>query len=138
MATARPHAGDDDMPPSQLLLALGFALRCRRRRQRRGLHKLLASLGRPHDCEHDGSICSAIAVGVDTLYLLQTRFGAQPHVLQALEQLQSSQHSGLHRYRDTAHGGRCRCLMERIREVQRTDQKDTDSYTIFIFSAIML
>ena len=54
--------------------------------------------------DHDGLIFSAIAVGFDTLHQRQTRFGAQLHVLQALEQLQSSQHSGLRRYRDKAHG----------------------------------
>jgi len=77
-----------------LPLALGFALRRRLHRQRRGLHKLLGSLGRPNDFDQDVSIFSAIAVGFDTLEQRQTRFGAQMHFLQALEQLQSSQHSG--------------------------------------------
>jgi hypothetical protein len=51
------------------------------------LISVLGSLGRPNDFDHDGLIFSAIAVGFDTLYQRQTRFGAQLHVLQALEQL---------------------------------------------------
>ena len=47
------------------------------RRQRRGLRKLLGSLGRPNGFDHDGLIFSAIAVGFDTMYQRQIRFGAQ-------------------------------------------------------------
>jgi len=59
---------------------------------------VLGRLGYPNDYDRDGSICGAIAVGVNMLYQRQTRFSAQPHVLQVLEQYQSSQHGRLDRY----------------------------------------
>ena len=86
-ATARPNAGDNDVPPSSAAACAWLCTQAHAAEAAARPPQAAGQPGSPNGFDHDGLIFSAIAVGFDTLYQRQTRFGAQLHVLQALEQL---------------------------------------------------
>jgi len=110
-ADARLNADYDDVRPSSTAACAWLCVQAKAAQQGRCLQKLLGSLGSPNDLDQDVSIFGATAVGFDTLYQRQTRFGAQIYFLEVLGQLQSSKHGGLHLRRDTVNGFRFRRLI---------------------------